>query len=130
MPDTPSPRLPPCTLRCSPDFATIEADQEQINLTRFELSLPEKRQFFLEGQEQFNQRFRTFYSRRIEDITAGGKLLGKQGPWTMVFLSAQSNPGGGNRRANYTVARAARCIRPLLDRDHGRKPAIGGQRPG
>ncbi|PYS20357.1 MAG: hypothetical protein DMG11_29700, partial [Acidobacteria bacterium] len=45
-----------------PDFATIEADQEQINLTRFELSLPEKRQFFLEGQEQFNQRFRTFYS--------------------------------------------------------------------
>ncbi len=93
-----------------PDFATIEADQEQINLTRFELSLPEKRQFFLEGQEQFNQRFRTFYSRRIEDITAGGKLLGKQGPWTMVFLSAQSDPGGGSRRANYTVARTQRDI--------------------
>ena len=92
-----------------PDFATIEADQEQINLTRFELSLPEKRQFFLEGQEQFNQRFRTFYSRRIEDITAGGKLLGKQGPWTMVFLSAQSNPDAG-RRANYTVARAQRDV--------------------
>ena len=52
-----------------PDFATIEADHEQINLTRFELSLPEKRQSFLEGQEQFNQRFRTFYSRRIENIT-------------------------------------------------------------
>ena len=41
-----------------PDFATIEADQEQINLTRFELTLPEKRQFFLEGQDQFNQRSR------------------------------------------------------------------------
>jgi hypothetical protein len=93
-----------------PDFATIEADQEQINLTRFELSLPEKRQFFLEGQEQFNQRFRTFYSRRIEDITAGGKLLGKQGPWTMVFLSAQSRPSGGGQRANYTVARVQRDI--------------------
>src|SRR5437870_6942826 len=93
-----------------PDFATIEADQEQINLTRFELSLPEKRQFFLEGQEQFNQRFRTFYSRRIENITAGGKLLGKQGPWTMVFLSAESNPSGGGPRANYTVARAQRDV--------------------
>src|SRR5213592_2453320 len=91
-----------------PDFATIEADQEQVNLTRFELTLPEKRQFFLEGQEQFNQRFRTFYSRRIEEITAGSKLLGKQGPWTMVLLSAESKPDSGGERANYTVARAQR----------------------
>ena len=93
-----------------PDFATIEADQEQINLTRFELSLPEKRQFFLEGQEHFNQRFRTFYSRRITDITAGSKLLGKQGPWAMVLLSAESDPIGDEGRANYTVARAQRDV--------------------
>jgi len=93
-----------------PDFATIEADQEQINLTRFEVSLPEKRQFFLEGQEQFNQRFRTFYSRRIADITAGGKLLGKQGPWTMAFMSAQGDIPGADRRATYTVARAQRDV--------------------
>ena len=50
-----------------------------MNLTRFEVSLPEKRQFFLEGNELFNQRIRTFYSRRIEDILAGGKLLGNRG---------------------------------------------------
>jgi len=93
-----------------PDFATIEADQEQINLTRFELSLDEKRQFFLEGQEQFNQRFRTFYSRRIADIAAGGKLLGKQGPWTTALISAQADVQGTDRRANYTVARAQRDI--------------------
>lgn len=97
-----------------PDFATIEADQEQINLTRFELTLPEKRQFFLEGQEQFNQRFPlrypTFYSRRISDITAGGKLLGKQGPWTMAFISAQSDPVEGDTAANYTVGRVQRDI--------------------
>ena len=97
-----------------PDFATIEADQEQVNLTRFELTLPEKRQFFLEGQEQFNQRFPlrypTFYSRRISDITAGGKLLGKQGPWTMAFISAQSDPEGGDNPANYTVGRLQRDI--------------------
>jgi hypothetical protein len=97
-----------------PDFATIEADQEQINLTRFELTLPEKRQFFLEGQEQFNQRFPlrypTFYSRRIADITAGGKVLGKEGPWTMAFISAQSDPTGGDQPANYTVGRLQRDI--------------------
>lgn len=64
----------------NPDFATIEADRETVNLTRFEISLPEKRQFFLEGQELFRQRIQTFYSRRIADITAGGKLLGSAGP--------------------------------------------------
>ena len=63
----------------NPDFATIEADQEEVNLTRFELQLPEKRQFFLEGQEHSNQRIRTFYSRRIGDVMGGGKVLGKQG---------------------------------------------------
>ena len=93
-----------------PDFATIEADQEQVNLTRFELSLPEKRQFFLEGQEQFNQRFRTFYSRRIADISAGGQLLGKQGPWTMALISARSNPVGADRPAAYTISRVQRDI--------------------
>jgi len=88
-----------------PDFATIEADQEQVNLTRFELSLPEKRPFFMEGQELFSQRIRTFYSRRISDIRFGGKLLGKQGPWTLAFLSAQSTPMEQKKEANYTVGR-------------------------
>ena len=94
----------------NPDFATIEADQEQINLTRFEVSLKEKRQFFLEGQELFGQRIRTFYSRRIADIVGGGKLLGKQGPWTMAFFSVESDPIAGSGRANYTVGRLQRDI--------------------
>jgi hypothetical protein len=97
-----------------PDFATVEADQEQINLTRFELTLPEKRQFFLEGQEQFNQRFPnrypTFYSRRIADITTGGKLLGKQGPWAVSFISTESDPLGTQQSANYSVGRVQRDI--------------------
>jgi hypothetical protein len=94
----------------NPDFATIEADQEQINLTRFEVSLKEKRQFFLEGQELFGQRIRTFYSRRIADVLAGGKVLGKQGPWTMAFLSAESDPIDTSGRANYTVGRVQRDV--------------------
>src|SRR5262245_51414328 len=118
-----------------PDFATVEADQEQINLTRFELTLPEKRQFFLEGQEQFNQRFPnrypTFYSRRIADISTGGKLLGKQGPWAVSFISAESSPFGAEQSANYSVGRVQRDIlgrstvavsasnRPLIMADPG-----------
>jgi hypothetical protein len=93
-----------------PDFATVEADQETINLTRFEIQLREKRQFFLEGNELFGQRFRTFYSRRIADITGGAKLLGKQGPWTLAALSVESDPLATGHRANYTVGRAQRDI--------------------
>ncbi len=94
----------------NPDFATIEADQEQVNLTRFEVSLREKRQFFLEGQELFGQRIRTFYSRRIADIVGGGKLLGKQGPLTMALFSVESDPIPGAGRANYTVGRLQRDV--------------------
>jgi hypothetical protein len=93
----------------NPDFATIEADQEQVNLTRFEVSLREKRQFFLEGQELFGQRIRTFYSRRIADVTAGGKVLGRQGPWTMVFITAESDRIA-DARANYTIGRLQRDV--------------------
>jgi hypothetical protein len=94
----------------NPDFATIEADQEQINLTRFELSLAEKRPFFLEGNELFRQRIRTFYSRRIPDIDAGGKILGKQGSWTIALLAARSKPLNDATPATFAVARAQRDV--------------------
>ncbi len=94
----------------NPDFATVEADQEQVNLTRFELALREKRPFFLEGQELFGQRIRTFYSRRIADITAGGKVLAKQGPWTVAALSAQSDPAAGDSGATFSVGRVQRDL--------------------
>jgi hypothetical protein len=94
----------------NPDFATIEADQEEVNLTRFELALAEKRQFFLEGNELFLQRIRTFYSRRIPDITLGGKVLGRQGPWTFAALASQSEPLGDSSKATYTVARAQKDV--------------------
>jgi len=74
----------------NPDFATVEADQEQINLTRYELSYPEKRLFFLEGNEMYSTRIRTFYSRRIEDIAFGGKLSGKVGAYNFNVLSVRS----------------------------------------
>jgi hypothetical protein len=91
----------------NPDFATIEADQEQVNLTRFELALREKRQFFLEGNELFQQRIRTFYSRRIPDIAGAGKLFGKQDKWTVALLAARAKSSG---EATYGVARLQRDI--------------------
>jgi hypothetical protein len=94
----------------NPDFATVEADQEEINLTRFEVSLAEKRQFFLEGAELFNQRIRTFYSRRIADISGGAKLLGKQSGWGFYLLSARGEVTGSPDRATHTVARVTRDV--------------------
>ena len=76
----------------NPDFATVEADQEQVNLTRFELSLPEKRQFFLEGSELYRQRIQTFYSRRIADIRGGAKILGRSRGWQYAALGVASDP--------------------------------------
>ncbi|MCK4817016.1 carbohydrate binding family 9 domain-containing protein, partial [bacterium] len=64
-------------LTYNPDFATVEGDQEQINMTRWELSFPEKRLFFLEGNELFKTRIKTFYSRRVGDIQWGAKINGK-----------------------------------------------------
>lgn len=74
----------------NPDFATIEADKEQVNLTRYELSYPEKRLFFQEGNSMFDTRIKTFYSRRIKDIDAGMKFNGKLGPYQVNLISAHS----------------------------------------
>jgi hypothetical protein len=99
-------------LTVNPDFATVEADQEFVNLTRFEPQLAEKRPFFLEGNEKFRQRIPLFYSRRIADIDVGGKLQSRSGAWDLALLSVESPIHGatGTKHANYTVARADRQI--------------------
>lgn len=94
-------------LTVNPDFATVEADQEQINLTRFELNLPEKRNFFLEGSEIYRQRINLFYSRRIADIYGGLKLYGKSGGFEFSGLSAQTKKDEtrGEDSANFSILR-------------------------
>lgn len=74
----------------NPDFATVEADQQQINLTRYELRYPEKRFFFQEGNEMYNTRIKTFYSRRIQDIDFGGRLNGKIGKTQFNVLNVKT----------------------------------------
>ncbi len=74
----------------NPDFATVEADQERINLTRYELNYPEKRLFFQEGNEMYSTRIRTFYSRRIQDILYGAKLNGKAGKYNFNAMNVRT----------------------------------------
>ncbi len=99
-------------LTINPDFATVEADQEQINLTRFELSLTEKRNFFLEGSEIYQQRIRLFYSRRIADIYGGLKVYGKSGGYEYQGLTTQAKKDESIDldSANYTVFRLKRDV--------------------
>ena len=91
----------------NPDFATVEADQQQINLTRYELSYPEKRLFFQEGNEMYNTRIKTFYSRRIQDIDFGGRFNGKVGKTQFNVLNVMTpHISDDNPVTFYTAARA------------------------
>ncbi|MFD0792703.1 DUF5916 domain-containing protein [Mucilaginibacter litoreus] len=71
-------------LTVNPDFSQVDVDQQVINLNRYELFFPEKRQFFLENGDLFANfgyaDIRPFFSRRIglnAPIRAGGRLTGK-----------------------------------------------------
>jgi hypothetical protein len=85
------------------DFAQVEADEEQVNLTRFDLFFPEKRPFFLENASTFQfgnpQQIDLFFSRRIGlspsalpiDIRGGARLSGKIGGWNIGVLNIQAD---------------------------------------
>lgn len=82
------------------DFAQAEADDQQINLTRYNLFFPEKRQFFQErsGLFSFNTaNERVFHSRRIGisngeivPILGGVRLVGSAGSWDVALLDMQT----------------------------------------
>jgi hypothetical protein len=85
------------------DFAQVEADEEQVNLTRFDLFFPEKRPFFVENASTFQfgnpQQIDLFFSRRIGlsasalpiDIRGGARLSGKVGGWNVGLLNIQAD---------------------------------------
>ncbi len=107
------------------DFAQVEADAEQVNLTRFSLFYPEKREFFLENAQLFSfghfggggpdhPELTPFFSRRIglyEGLTvpldAGLRLTGKVGREDVGILSVHtaSLPGADLPSAWYDVVR-------------------------
>ncbi len=77
----------------NPDFAQVDADVDEINLSRFPTRFPEQRPFFVEGNNAFLTPIELFYSRRIggrADILGGGKISGKVGPYTLGLITAQT----------------------------------------
>jgi len=89
----------------NPDFATVEADLEVINLTRYETFYPEKRLYFLEGGELFRTRFNVFHSRRIGDIDLGLKANGRLGGYNFAVLSAREREVGDSPASQSSVFR-------------------------
>jgi hypothetical protein len=117
-----------------PDFAQVEADDEIVNLTRFEVFFPEKRDFFLEnaGIFDFGTRgsfetppFLMFFSRRIgilEDaevpVLGGLRLSGRAGRQTVGLLDVFTEEAAGAPRTNFGVVR--------VKRDVGERSYVGG----
>ncbi|HWO88740.1 MAG TPA: DUF5916 domain-containing protein, partial [Gemmatimonadales bacterium] len=106
-------------LSLNTDFAQVEADRQVVNLTRFPLFFPEKRQFFLENAQifEFGQRERAqlFYSRRIGlgtdgqplPIAAGARVTGRLGRERIGLLAVRT---GGEEDAVDVVARVQHDI--------------------
>lgn len=118
------------------DFAQVEDDDQQVNLTRFNLFFPEKREFFLEGQGIFafggvesaprgtpgNTAANTpvlFFSRRIGlennrpvPLEVGGRLSGKAGRYSVGLLNIQTDDSraAGAESTNFSVVRLKREI--------------------
>ena len=78
----------------NPDFAQIEAEEEEVNLSRFPLFLKERRPFFVENAD-FLGKHGLFYSRRIADPDFGAKFTGKAGEYTLGILTAQDRSEAG-----------------------------------
>jgi hypothetical protein len=115
-------------LAVNPDFAQTEVDEQRVNLTRFSLFFPEKRQFFIEGADSFKMSApqvgwgsppaELFYSRRIglsEDgnpipIVAGGKLSGNLGGFELGVMDVQTDESAGVAGENFAVARVRREV--------------------
>lgn len=96
----------------NPDFATVEADEDVIDLTKYEIQYPEKRIFFQEGNEMYNTRLKTFYSRRIGDIAGGVKLTGKTGKININLINTfdKNVADSSGNKPMYTAIRVKRDI--------------------
>jgi len=117
------------------DFAETEVDDRQINLTRFNLHFPEKRDFFLNGANYFQfgiegddqspvaKRIIPFFSRRMGldengtpiPVNYGGKLTGQHKNWNIGLLHMNDDRSVGNR--NFSVMR--------LSHNLGKQSSIG-----
>jgi len=117
-------------LSVNTDFAQVEADEEQVNLTRFALFFPEKRPFFLENAQVFQlgqpRNIDLFFSRRIGlaggqpvDILGAGRLSGKLGGLNVGLLNVQTD-SAVDRRTGETISQANNFSVVRVQREVGR----------
>lgn len=105
------------------DFSATEVDDRQVNLTRFSLFFPEKRDFFLRDTDIFEfgelaENGRPFFSRTIGlsptgtpvDLVGGAKLTGRQGPWSIGVLGVRQDEFGNQAASDLGVARIYRRV--------------------
>ena len=110
-------------LTVNPDFAQVEVDAQRVNLTRFPLFFPEKRDFFLESADNFSFGTRPrfgqaplallYFSRRVGlsergepiPIAFGGKVTGRIGGGNLGFLNVQTRDSAAGPGQNYTALR-------------------------
>jgi hypothetical protein len=105
------------------DFSHVEADTQQLNLTRFPLFFEEKREFFLENSGIFqfgslqNSEALLFHSRTIGlaggqpiPILGGARLSGRSGPWSLGLLNMQTRSDEAVPANNFTVTRVRRNL--------------------
>ncbi len=105
-----------------PDFGQVEVDRKRINLTRFSLFYPEKREFFLEGAGIFSfgipGRVQPLYTRRIGlssegeeiPILGGVRLTGKAGKYDVGIFNIETSGSGEYDPSNYFAVRVRREI--------------------
>ncbi len=107
-------------LTANTDFAQVEADVAQINLSRFNQFFPEKREFFLERAGLFSfgdqGQTETFFSRRIglaNPISGGARLTGQAGRVGVGLLDLQTRSAeDGTPGANYGAVRLQSALGP------------------
>jgi hypothetical protein len=118
-------------LTANPDFSQVESEDPQITVNqRFEVYFPEKRPFFLENEDYFRTPFDLFFTRNIQDPSAGIRLTGKEGPYSVGLMATDDRAPGlavpsfcppsetssicsdilYGDRAYFTIARASRDI--------------------
>jgi hypothetical protein len=120
----------------NPDYAEIEADAAVVTANqRFPIFFQEKRPFFLEGADIFQDQLQTFYSRQIVDPDIAVKLTGKSGKNTFGLLAASDNAPGnyseedrndpGIRPSGEFLDKNAQFLVARLKRDVGRENYLG-----
>ncbi len=100
------------------DFAQVEADNAQINLTRFNLFYPEKREFFLTRSKLFafgnSRQTEVFFSRKIglnQDVVGGARLFGQIGKTSVGALNIHTRADGDLPATHYNAIRLRKDVR-------------------